>query len=93
LAPNIYPVSLLYGVFAVGWAIITEASLSFLGFGDPESISWGKMLQEAYTAQALSQGAWWWIIPPGIAIVCLVMSTYFVAQGIEQIVNPKLRTR
>jgi len=93
LAPNVYPLSLLYGVFAVGWAIITEASLSFLGFGDSESLSWGKMLQEAYSAQALSQGAWWWIIPPGVAIVLMVMSTYFIAQGIEQVVNPKLRSR
>jgi len=93
LAPNIYPISLLYGVFAVGWAIITEAGLSFLGFGDAKSMSWGKMLQEAYAAQALSQGAWWWIIPPGVAIVLLVMSTYFIAQGIEQVVNPKLRSR
>ena len=93
LAPNIYPLSLLYGVFAVGWAIITEAGLSFLGFGDSESMSWGKMLQEAYSAQALSQEAWWWIIPPGVAIVLMVMSTYFIAQGIEQVVNPKLRSR
>ena len=93
LAPNVYPLSLLYGVFAVGWAIITEAGLSFLGFGDAKSMSWGKMLQEAYSAQALSQGAWWWIIPPGVAIVLMVMSTYFIAQGIEQVVNPKLRSR
>ncbi len=93
LAPNVYPLSLLYGVFAVGWAIITEAGLSFLGFGDSESLSWGKMLQEAYSAQALSQGAWWWIIPPGVAIVLMVVSTYFIAQGIEQVVNPKLRSR
>ena len=93
LAPNVYPLSLLYGVFAVGWAIITEAGLSFLGFGDAESMSWGKMLQEAYSAQALSQGAWWWIIPPGVAIVLMVMSTYFIAQGIEHVVNPKLRGR
>jgi peptide/nickel transport system permease protein len=93
LAPNVYPLSLLYGVFAVGWAILTEAGLSFLGFGDAHSMSWGKMLHDAYSAQALSQGAWWWIIPPGVAIVLMVMSTYFIAQGFEQVVNPKLRRR
>jgi len=93
LAPNIYPISLLYGVFAVGWAILTEAGLSFLGFGDPSSCSWGKMLQEAYLSQALSQGVWWWIFPPGIAIILIVMSTYFISQGIEEVVNPKLRSR
>ena len=78
---------------SAGQAIITEAGLSFLGFGASESMSWGKMLQEAYSAQALSQEAWWWIIPPGVAIVLMVMSTYFIAQGIEQVVNPKLRSR
>lgn len=93
LAPNIYPISVLYGVFAVGWAILTEAGLSFLGFGDPASCSWGKMLQEAYVSQALSVGAWWWIFPPGIAIVLIVMSTYFISQGIEEVVNPRLRER
>ena len=93
LAPNIYPISLLYGVFAVGWAILTEAGLSFLGFGDPASCSWGKILQEAYLSQALSMGAWWWIFPPGIAIVLIVMSTYFISQGIEEVVNPRLRER
>jgi peptide/nickel transport system permease protein len=93
LAPNIYPIAVLYGVFAVGWAILTEAGLSFLGFGDPNSMSWGKMLQEAYMAQALTQEAWWWIFPPGLAIVLMVMSTYFIGQGIEQVVNPKLRER
>lgn len=93
LAPNVYPISLLYGVFAVGWAILAEAGLSFLGFGDPKSYSWGRMLQESYYAQALSQGAWWWIFPPGICIILLVMAAYFVTFGVEEIVNPRLRKR
>ena len=41
IAPNILPLSFLYGSIAIGWAILTEASISFLGFGDPESISLG----------------------------------------------------
>src|SRR5207302_1620234 len=51
LAPNVLPIALLYGSLAVGWAILTEASVSFLGFGDPARISWGYMLQDAYISQ------------------------------------------
>ena len=48
IAPSILPLSFLYGSFAIAWAILTEASVSFLGFSDPETISWGFMLQDAF---------------------------------------------
>jgi peptide/nickel transport system permease protein len=80
-------------VFAVGWAILTEAGLAFLGFSDPDVISWGRILQNAYNNQALQTGSWWWIVPPGLCIMLLVMSIYLMSQGIEEMVNPKLRER
>lgn len=89
--PKVLPITVLYAVFSVGWAILTEAGLSFLGFGDPNLISWGQMLQAAYVSQALDRGAWWWILPPGLCIMLFVMSLYFLAQGLEELVNPKLR--
>jgi peptide/nickel transport system permease protein len=52
IAPSILPLSFLYGSLAIGWAILTEASVSFLGFGDPEVVSWGFMLQDAFLSQA-----------------------------------------
>src|SRR5260370_19096419 len=52
--PQVLPLAALYGSVAIGWAILAEASASFLGFGDPETISWGVMLQEAYANQALA---------------------------------------
>src|SRR5262245_35289272 len=91
IAPQILPISLLYAVLAVGWAILTEAGLSFLGFGDPHFISWGTMLQDAYTSQALSQRMWWTVVPPGMCIAALLLSIFFVGQGIEEVVNPRLR--
>jgi peptide/nickel transport system permease protein len=91
ILPKVLPLTVLYAVFAVGWAILTEAGLSFLGFGDPNLISWGQMLQAAYTAQALDRGLWAWIFVPGLCIMLLVMSLYFIAQGIEELVNPELR--
>ncbi len=57
VAPNILPLSFLYGSVAIGWAILTEAAVSFVGFGDPSRISWGFMLQDAFVSQALSRGS------------------------------------
>ena len=93
LAPNVLPIALLYGSLAVGWAILTEASVSFLGFGDPARISWGYMLQDAYISQALSGGAYNWFIPPGVCIMLVVMAGYFISRGYEELLFPRLRRR
>jgi len=91
IAPNILPLSFLYGSIAIGWAILTEASISFLGFGDPETISWGYMLQDAYASQALSTGGYYWFVPPGICIVLVVVAGFFISRGYEEILFPKLK--
>lgn len=93
VAPNILPLSFLYASLAVGWAILTEAAISFLGFGDPTTISWGYMLQDAYISQAMSRGAYYWIIPPGICIMLTVMAGFFIGRGYEEILFPRLRQR
>lgn len=91
IAPNILPLSFLYGSLAVGWAILTEASVSFLGFGDPKVISWGYMLNDAYVSQALSRGAYHWFVPPGICIMLAVMAGFYIGRGSEEILHPKLK--
>jgi peptide/nickel transport system permease protein len=92
VAPSILPLSFLYGSIAVGWAILTEAAASFLGFGDPSVISWGGMLQDAYANQALSRGAYNWFVPPGLCIVLVVLAGFFVSRGYEEILFPRLRS-
>ncbi len=91
VAPNILPLSFLYGSIAIGWAILTEASVSFLGFGDPQTVSWGYMLQDAFTSQALSRGSYYWFVPPGLCIVLVVVAGFFVSRGYEAVLIPKLR--
>jgi peptide/nickel transport system permease protein len=91
IAPGILPLSFLYGSLAIGWAILTESSVSFLGFGDPEVISWGFMLQDAFNSQALSRGAYYWVIPPGICIMLAVMAGFFIGRGYEEVLFPHLR--
>jgi peptide/nickel transport system permease protein len=85
------PLSFLYGSLAVGWAILTEAAVSFLGFGDPTVISWGYMLHDAYVSQALSRGAFYWFVPPGLCIMLAVMAGFFIGRGTEEILYPRLK--
>ncbi len=91
IAPSILPLSFLYGSFAIAWAILTEASVSFLGFSDPETISWGFMLQDAFLSLALTRGAFYWIIPPGLCIMLTVMAGFFIGRGYEEVLFPRLR--
>ena len=91
IAPGILPLSFLYGSLAIGWAILTESSVSFLGFGDPNVISWGFMLQDAFNSQALSRGAYYWILPPGVCIMLAVMAGFFIGRGYEEVLFPHLR--
>jgi peptide/nickel transport system permease protein len=93
IAPNILSLSFLYGTLAIGWAILTEASVSFLGFGDPGVISWGYMLQDAYVSQALAREAYYWFVPPGICIMLAVMAGFFIGRGYEELLFPRLRER
>jgi peptide/nickel transport system permease protein len=88
--PQVLPLAALYGSVAIGWAILAEASASFLGFGDPATISWGVMLQDAYANQALSRGAWNWFGPPGAAIMAMVLAGFLISRGSEKLLFPKL---
>ena len=92
IAPNILPLSFLYMTISVGWAVITEASVSFLGLGDPLVISWGSMLNSAFLSGA-ARHAWCWVVPPGMAIVLMVIATFLVGEAAEEYANPRLRER
>jgi len=92
IAPNVIPLSMVYVSLSMGSAIMTEASLSFLGYGDPTLPSWGKVLYSCYSSQAMFI-AWWWMIPPGIAIILLVLSGFLLSRTFEEIANPRLKER
>lgn len=92
IAPNIMPLACLYIATTVGWAILAEANLSFLGVGDPSIISWGKILEMCFISAALER-AWWWALPPGMAITFLVVSVFLISRAYEEAANPRLRRR
>ncbi|MBO6726128.1 MAG: ABC transporter permease [Rhizobiaceae bacterium] len=89
IAPNIMPIALVNVAFSLAWAIITEASIGFLGYGDPKATSWGTIIHDAYASQMMYQAPWW-VIPPGIAIMILVSAVYFLGRAYEHVVNPRL---
>ena len=92
ILPNVIPLVLLEMAFMVNWAIMAEASVAFLGFGDPRVTSWGQILHINFVS-GYSRLAWWWTAPPGLAIVLLLLSIFFVARSLEAVVDPRLRKR
>lgn len=92
IAPNILPLSFLYMTFGVTNAILLEAALSFIGMGDPSTVSWGMMLQWCFTS-GNTFNAPYWLLPPGLCITVLALSFYLIGIGTQQIVNPRLRER
>ncbi len=93
LIPNVFPIAMASMVLAVPAAILTEAALSFLGFGDPNAATWGKMLFEAQTEGAFKALAFHYVIPPGLAITFLCVAFVFLGHALDEIVNPRLRRR
>jgi peptide/nickel transport system permease protein len=89
--PQVLPLIITQAVLDVSVAILEESSLAFLGLGDPTLISWGSMLNFAFE-RAVSRQAWWFLLPPGFAIVWVSLSLILIGNTLDQIVNPRLRT-
>lgn len=91
ILPNLLPVLSSQFVFAIIFAILGEAGLSFIGLGASGSLTWGTMLFYAQNGQALLLGGWWWFVPPGLAIAILGMGLALINFSIDEVINPKLR--
>ena len=91
ILPNVMPLIFANTVLVIGGAILAEATLSFLGLGDPVQISWGTMLHFAFESGAIGRGAWWFFVPPGIGIVVVVLAFTLTGHAIDEALNPRLR--
>lgn len=91
--PSVAPLMLANTTLAVASAIIAESTLAFLGLGDPTVISWGSMLNEALSVGAVTAGAWWYVLPPGVAILLVVLAFTLSGRALEAVLNPRLRGR
>jgi peptide/nickel transport system permease protein len=89
ILPNVMPIVWANSVLIVALAVLGEAGLSYFGLGDPDAFSWGTQLYNGFQAGAINQGAWWYIVPPGLAITLFVLAFFAVGQVIEDAGAPR----
>jgi len=90
IMPNVLPLSFLYMTFRVTSAIIIEAALAFLGFGDPSTVSWGMMLQWVWKTGHMFNAPYW-LLPPGICISLITLAFYMLGRAMDEVLDPRLR--
>jgi len=91
--PNVAPFILVSGTLTVASAILSETTLTFLGLGNPTDVSWGSMINQALNQGAVISGAWWYVLPPGVAILIVVLGFTLVGRAVENILNPRMAAR
>ncbi len=89
--PNVLPLLLAKFVLTVAAAMLMEASLSFLGLGDPMAKSWGMMLHYAFARGGFIREMWWWYLPPGLCIGLCILALTLISFSIEEGSDPRLR--
>ncbi|MFD5554085.1 ABC transporter permease [Streptomyces sp. NPDC127068] len=89
VVPNVLPLVLAQTTLGISGAILAEATLAFLGLGDPTVTSWGGMLQDAREAGAVSAGHWWYLVPPGLAIAAVALAFTLCGRAVESVLNPR----
>lgn len=88
--PNVMPLILAQTTLIISSAILAEATLAFLGLGDPAVVSWGGLLQDAREAGSVSSGDWWYLVPPGIGIAVVALAFTLCGRAVEAVLNPRL---
>jgi peptide/nickel transport system permease protein len=88
--PNALPPIIVSATLAIGVAILFEGGLSFLGLGDPNTMSWGLMIRQ--NRNYVLDG-WWTVTFPGAAILIAVLTISLISDGINDAINPRLRRR
>jgi len=93
ILPNVMNLIVAQAVLTFAVAVFTETTLSFIGLGDPFQPSWGEILNSAETSGAPGLGAWWYIAPPAVAVVLVVLAFTLVGNALDDLLNPKSGTR
>ena len=91
IAPNMSSYLFMTFILLFGGAVLTAATLDFIGLGPTDGISLGLMMNNAVLWSALPLGMWWWFVPPGLGITMIVGSLYIMNVGLDEVFNPKLR--
>jgi peptide/nickel transport system permease protein len=90
IMPNVLPLAFLFMTFRVTSAIMMEAGLAFLGFGDSSTVSWGMMLQWVWKTGHMFRAPYW-LFPPGICLSLITLSFYMLGRAMDEVIDPRLR--
>jgi peptide/nickel transport system permease protein len=91
ITPHVLPLIVANTILVVAGAILAEATLAFIGLGDPDRISWGSMLHFAFVSGATGRGAWWYFLPPGLGILVVVFAFTLLGHAFDRLNNPGSR--
>ncbi len=89
--PQVSPLLIANTVLMVALAIFAETYIAFLGLGDPTTVSWGRLIENAFTGNAVLNNAWWAIVPPGVCVTLVILACTMMGQSMEDALNPRLR--
>ena len=91
--PNVINLIVAQAVLTFAVAVFTETTLAFIGLGDPFAPSWGQILNAAQSAGAPGLGAWWYIVPPAVCVVLVVLAFTLVGNALDDVLNPRSGAR
>ncbi|OIJ94595.1 ABC transporter permease [Streptomyces colonosanans] len=91
--PNVMPLILVSSTLTVAGSLLSEATLTFLGLGNPADVTWGEMLHEAFFGGAFTAGAWWFLLPPGLAILAVVLAFTLTGRAVEYVLDPRMEKK
>jgi peptide/nickel transport system permease protein len=91
--PNVMPLILVSSTLTVAGSLLSEATLTFLGLGNPANVTWGEMLHEAFFGGAFTAGAWWFLLPPGLAILAVVLAFTLTGRAVEYVLDPRMEKK
>jgi peptide/nickel transport system permease protein len=89
--PQVAPLLIANTVLTIAVAVFDETALSFLGLSDPSRISLGKLIANAFERAAISAGAWWAIVWPGVLVAIIILACSLLGGAVEDALNPRLR--
>jgi len=88
--PNVMPLIIANTTLTVAIVILSQTTLAFIGLTDPNSVNWGSMLDNASASGAPLRGAWWYLLPPGICVILVVLAFTLIGRALEVVLNPRL---
>lgn len=89
--PNVMPVVMMKFVSQSQHLLVMGVGLSFIGLWDSTTVDWGTMIQNSYSSGGVALGLWWWLLPPGIAVVGISLALAMIGYSLEEQFNPRVR--